>query len=563
MQMALLHEAVATHQDYEWYPTTDEIINAVAEHLFSTGSKRSSLLDVGAGDGKVLKALANKAAERGHSYMELFAIEKSRPLLDCLDSEIAIVGTDFWEQTLVDKKVDVIFSNPPYSEFGLWSEKLIREANAGKVYLVIPSRWKDNVHIQEALTARQAQVKVLGSFDFLNAEDRTARAKVDLVYVDLRFYNSKFEYFNDEALMVDPFELWASEHYNLKNGSMADDKLSDHHKTQKIKEEFGVKLDRQMVAGKNLIEAMHELYMADMNKLIKIYQDVSEMDPDLMRELDVSVSSLLKSLRLRIKGLKDLYWSQLFDHYEPIISRLTQKSRSNMLSTLRERTNIDFTPSNAYAVTIWAIKNANQYFDRQLIKLFEEMLERANIVNYKSNQRVFGKNDYRYSHYEFLKQVSHVKLEYRIVCEYIGGICTEFGKERRSGLRQSAFDFLGDVLTVAHNLGFTKEDSVTRHFFNAGQKEVFSYYDSRTGKSKTLMEVRAFMNGNIHIRFASEFMLALNVEVGRLKGWIHSAQQAAEEMGEELASVERVFKSAYQLLPASGAEIMLLGHQVN
>lgn len=71
------------------------------------------------------------------------------------------------------------------------------------------------------------------------------------------------------------------------------------------------------------------------------------------------------------------------------------------------------------------------------------------------------------------------------------------------------------------------------------------------------------MNGNIHIRFASEFMLALNVEVGRLKGWIHSAQQAAEEMGEELASVERVFKSAYQLLPASGTEIILLGHQVN
>jgi hypothetical protein len=73
------------------------------------------------------------------------------------------------------------------------------------------------------------------------------------------------------------------------------------------------------------------------------------------------------------------------------------------------------------------------------------------------------------------------------------------------------------------------------------------------------MEVRAYKKGTIHIKFASEFMLALNVEVGRLKGWIHSAQQAAEELGEDLEAVKAVFKSQYQMLPNAGTELLLLG----
>jgi hypothetical protein len=562
-QLSLLAEMQDSNQDYEWYPTTNEIIAAFSAHAMSE-NKSVSILDVGAGDGKVLKAFADFARQKeNRMHVELFAIEKSIPLLGTLDSDIGIVGTDFWEQTLVDKKIDVIFSNPPYSEFVQWSEKVIREANAGKVYLVIPQRWTESVLIQGALTARKASAKVIGSFDFLNAEDRQARAKVDLVFIDLRLGQDRYGYRSNVELTVDPFELWASDYYNLKRGDISENDISDYQKDAKEKAEFCNELNKKLVVGKNMIEAMTEMYMFDMGKLVKTYKDVSDMDPDLMRELNVSVKSLLSSLKLRIKGLKNLYWSQLFEKYEPIVSRLTAKSRANLTSTLREKTDIDFTANNAYAVTIWAIKNANGYFDAQLIKVFESMLELANVVNYKSNQRVFLQQDYRYGRRDFLENATFVKLEYRIVCEFLGGIGHDrYESERNNGLHSNAYEFLNDVLTVANNLGFIRNDSMNNHYFKSGAKEVFTYNDVKSGSSKTLMEVKAFKNGNLHIKFSSDFMLALNVEVGRLKGWIHTAQQAAEEMNEDLEKVSAVFKSSFQLLPSTASEIFLLGGKV-
>jgi len=551
MQISLLDELKDTNQDFEWYPTTNEIISKIAEHLADSPSKtRFSVLDVGAGDGKLLKAL--KEADIAYN---IFAIEKSQPLLDSLDLNISIVGTDFWEQTLVDKKVDVVFSNPPYSEFAQWSEKVIKEANSTRIYLVLPQRWSENKLISEAIKLRKAEVNVIGSFDFLNSEDRKARAKVDLVFIDLRSKERNNYYSREEDSETDPFDLWASNYFGLNNSDIDSEKMTDYQKREKEKESLSSNLNQQLVIGKNMIEALSELYLADMQKLIKNYKTVSEMDSDLMKELDVSVKSILSSLKLKIKGLKDLYWNQLFDRYEPITSRLTYQSRDSLLSTLRERTNIDFTASNAYAITIWAIKNANKYFDSQLINVFEEMCEKANVVSYKSNQRVFGQGDYRYRKVKADK----VKLEYRIVCEYIGGIDNDYwSRDRFSGLHSSAYNFLNNILIVANNLGFLRNDSVDRHTFLSGKKEEFTYHIPGEIR-QVLMEVKAFKNGNLHIKFSQDFMLALNVEMGRLKGWIHTPEEAAEELGEDLEKVSKVFKTQYTMIGSQVSDALLLG----
>ena len=87
-------------QDFEWYPTTDEMLECVKKDLiFEDKDNYQSILDCGAGDGLALKRLT-----KGTKY----AIEKAEPLLQSLDKSIFVVGTEFDEQTLMDKKVDIV-----------------------------------------------------------------------------------------------------------------------------------------------------------------------------------------------------------------------------------------------------------------------------------------------------------------------------------------------------------------------------------------------------------------------------------------------------------------------
>src|SRR4051812_29162612 len=164
---ALVARLVEAGQDHEWYPTTDEIIAVVVADLARDDEKHwrarpySSVLDIGAGNGKVLLALREQA-----KLTDLHAIEKSQLLCEQLHPDILIVGTEFWEQSLLSKHVDVIFSNPPYSEFESWAAKIIRQAASKVVYLVLPVRWEGSAAIQDALHYRDVQAATVGTFDF-------------------------------------------------------------------------------------------------------------------------------------------------------------------------------------------------------------------------------------------------------------------------------------------------------------------------------------------------------------------------------------------------------------
>lgn len=552
----VLSELKDFDQDLEWYPTTNEIISAFHDH--ANKRKPGSLLDVGAGDGKVLKSFkeANKrnAVDYGTEY---FAIEKARPLLDRLPVDISILGTDFWEQSLLDKDIDCIFSNPPYKQFVEWAAKIIREANSNYIYLVIPQRWKDQQSILNAIKSRQATATVIGEFDFLNSEDRQARAKVDLLFISLC---------NDAATIsrlwrrngkadpeVDPFNLWIKEFFNLdavkdKHG------LADYEKERDRKDERAKKRSNALVSGRGLIEVLDELYRDELEGLIQNYQKVCSLDAELFKELDISVKSIISSIKSRINGLKNAYWNELFNNYEPLTGRLTSASRTAFIKTIRAKTNIDFTASNAYAITAWAIKNADQYLDKQMIETFEAMTDAANVINYKSNEKVFAKNRYRYSFSD--DKHTHFKLDYRIVTERKGGLSKPGSSghyESRGGLVSSAADFIDDLLVVAKNLGFVAQDEeYTRyHNFAAGGKEEFRCVN-KSGEEVVLMTVRAYINGNLHIKFNQSFMLALNVEVGRLMGWIHNAQQAAEEINASEKEAGECFNTAYSLRKDGG-----------
>ncbi|HEY9017717.1 DUF4942 domain-containing protein [Thiomicrospira sp.] len=558
---SLLNQAQLFGEDYEWYPTTNEQIACVFEKLKSLDIKSYSILDVGAGNGKVFDVLTqlgkNDPDTDKYSRVvpdEKYAIEKSKPLIDALPESVFLVGCDFYEQTLIDKRVGVIFSNPPYSEYSPWATKIIKEANADHLFLVLPKRWVFDPSIQEAIRVRRPSLKegvlgyeILGSFDYLNAEDRKARAKVDVIYIAL----SKREYGYSQPER-DPFSLWFDEAFS--GFSAPKDKVSDYERQKRSRESLEKKLEGELVSGGDLAQVLVRLYQQEMNHLFNNYKAVSELDADILETLGVDVRSVKEAVKQRIESIKHNYWNELFGKLDKITDKLTHSSRELMLGKLTKHTSVDFSLGNIYAVLSWVFKNANKYFDQQLIQTYERMIEQANVVPYKSNQRVFSDFNWRYNRKP--DDLTHFKLEYRIVLESCGGIFNshwtwESGKW--CGLSERAAIMIDDLITVAGNLGFNVIHNHRSFYWTSGKKNEICYIDSN-GKHAVLFEARAFKNGNQHLRLSPKFAAKLNVEFGRLKGWLNSAEQAADELDISVEDAQSHYRSNYAL---SGGDSVL------
>jgi len=534
-----------TGQDWEWYPTTDEILSIIKDDIDSMIENRDlsehfSLLDCGAGDGRSLMYLT-----KGRKL----AIEKSRPLITAMDKSIYVIGAEFHQQQLLDKECNVTFSNPPYMEYAEWSEKIIRESRSGLIYLVIPERWKSNKLIQDALELRNAEAEVIGSTDFLNAE-RQARAKVDIVKINLR---GKHHYYRDCESSTDPFELWFDEHFKIEPSRTRE---YEYDPGQTVDKEA---VQNELVQGSDIVTVLTSLYDRDLQKLISNYKAFETLDPALLDELGVSFEGVRAGLKTKISGLKNVYWKELFDNLTKITDKLTSGSREAMLNKLTERTDVDFNTDNVYAVVIWVIKNANHYFDQQLVNLVEQMVEKANVILYKSNKKTFGDEQWRYCRKP--DELDRFKLDYRVVLERSGGLCTSdfsFERDRYNGLSARAYTMILDILTVATNLGFdtTNRTRPTDFQWESNKGKDFYYYDRAEQKEGLLMTVKAFKNGNLHLKLNKKAIVKLNVEFGRLKGWVKSAQEAAEEMDITTEEAAESFKANLQL---TGSNILQLG----
>jgi hypothetical protein len=546
----LVREIAGTTHDLEFYPTTQEIINSLVASIRGCSYARdiTSALDIGAGSGKVLCALRD--AESLH-ISDLYAIEKSTPLLQAMPPDIMTVGTDFMEQSLLSKPVHLTFCNPPYSQFQAWAVKIIQESTSQHIYLVIPQRWKDSPAIQDAIKAAGKKARTVRSFDFENAEDRTARAKVDLVHLTASDEESRHHYRSrhDEATAPHPAfqRQFDSQFADFIKRFKQDDSSSesDPIRWPSDKGKPASRFD-SIVPGENYAAALVALYNAEMAHVQKNYAAAMQLDPDLLREFDINPGKICHMLHQRLKGLRNVFWKELFERFDTISSKLTAASRSRLLTRLHQHVHVDFTLSNIEAVVLWVLKNANKNFDTQLIEVFEELTAKCNVKLYKSNQRVFVEKGWRY---EKTTENTHYSLDYRIITHHSGG--TSGSSYRgRNGLDDRAHVLLEDIRTVAANLGFTRSTKFSTSDFHwqSGQSHTFSAKDPATGATIDLFRVRAFGNGNMHFKFNQRFILALNVEHGRLKGWLKTPAEAAEEMQDPAAAT--MFKSNLAL-PAS------------
>jgi hypothetical protein len=533
----------AAGEDFEWYPSTDAMLQAVANCCGDV----KSLLDIGAGDGRALKriqqfsqAIHDRLAAQKDNYNHrslidsLYAIEKSPIHIQNMPPNIAIVGTDFLQQSLIDKDVDAVFCNPPYSQYEEWAVKILQEAYCKYVFLILPERWKDSPAITAALKKRNTTARSIWAGDF-TAADRPARARVEILQISLT--QGRADSY-DRKGKQDPFDVWFDEVFpEFDKISQDKEEESDYRKN----ETEAKRLHEKIVPGANLIETLAELYRGEMDSLYKNYRSLCDIDPVLLQELGVKQEDVKRGLRLKIDGTKNRYWTELFDHLDKITSRLTKATRRAMIEKLRSSCNVDFTVDNAYAVVLWAIKNANEYINDQLVALFRDLSEPESVKNYKSNQKTWEKDHWRYK----AEDHSRYTLDYRIVVQRQGGIdTTGYSSRGTNGLETKGHSFLQDIMTIANNLGLISNygrDSESM-VWESGKENTF-YTVGSDKNSKLLMSVRAYQNGNLHIKFDQEFIKTLNIEASRLLGWIKTPEQAAEEMGYTVAFCRKTFQA--------------------
>ncbi|NDK07850.1 DUF4942 domain-containing protein [Candidatus Gracilibacteria bacterium] len=513
----LIVELELNNQSFEWYPTTNEILNCIAEDIKKNRDDNGSfsILDIGAGDCRLNKFLTGK----GLKIREYFIIEKSNILIQrALDNGVDLTpfGADFHENSILGFNVEFIFCNPPYLEFEQWTERILKEASSDYIYLVIPQRWKENKAINEIIKLRDYDFKVILNTDFLEA-DRKARAKVDVI----KFFKKE----NKEY--IDPFELWAEETFNIKKEPIEED-LSPYEQKIKEKKAFKKEIEKEIAINKNIVEILIEKYTEEKLKLQNNYINLTNLDKDILKELHFDNNKIIESLKVKISNLKSKYWRELFDRFDKITKRLTQKYRLKILEVLEKRQTIEFNENNIFVVVMWVIKNANKYYNDQLIDEYLDLINPENIRKYKSNFKVFELCKYRKNLFANSKEVSHFYLEYRIINQVYSTWSDSTDQAERK---------IEDIIVIANNLGF----NVNSYFpkFYRGEK-VKLYYSN----NKVFCEFIYYKNNNLHIKFDTQFMKAWNIEAGRLLGWLKNKSQVVAEM-EDITTedVEKYFNS--------------------
>jgi len=538
----LVRDIKAADEDYEFYPTSVRIVEIVARQLDKSAD---SIMDIGAGDGRVLTQLAERFTKHGHTPL-LYAIEKSMVLVQAQPENVIPVGTDLFEQNLACLPVDYIFSNPIYSQYETWACIIIETGHARKAFLVIPQRWKDSAQIALALKKRRATARVLGSDDFYDAP-RRSRAVIDIVEIS---YPRKNHSYGSHGLedYQDPFDQWFDANISTFDAEEQGDP-TDYEQRQEA-------LAR--VRKFNTIEELVSGYGEEYSRMEANYRAIFQLDYELLHELGVSKDNVREGIKKKMSGLKSKYWTVLFERLDAITNRLSTATKKEFLERLVGRSALAFTIGNAYAVVLWAIKNANQYFDAQTVQLYRDLSTFEGVLKYKSNVRAWDKNGWRYlSRDERATQMTCYALDYRIVVERYNAIFTgDFGRyDYPGGLSKSCHETIADVIAVLFNLGFPAlggrsmdlewHSGVWRDWYQVGKP------------GSVLFQVKAHKNGNLHFRFLPAAIKALNVTAGRLLGWLKSADEVVEELGYTPEETAQYYSCLRRIEP--GSVRLLLG----
>lgn len=513
-------ELKADGEDYNWYPTTNEILDCIAAHLIKHSSEdyrtyrgyaRNSsqvdagethtmlegdteskwqmevqvkdFIDVGTGNGKVLNYFKRKPFK----IINRYGVEKARAQADDLiRANVALLGRDYFETVLIDKSFGVAFSNPPYDCFKEWCVKLLSEIDALFIYLVIPQRWKDDADLASLIRAK-GESEVIGSFDFANAE-RVARAKVDVIAI------RKLAQSEDN-----PFKSWVEQ--NIGKFEVASDKPEAEPEQA---------ADGLQVHNEDKKAVLVDNYKRELKELLETYRAVGKLDFALLQSLGMSKQGIIDKIYSDIKSLKNRYWKKAIEMLEPVKERLTYKTRQGLFEDIKWFESLDFSEANILTLLVWVCENANRYIQRQTEAVYDDLTNFETVRAYKSNDKWIH-DGWRY---QKKGRPERWQLDYRIVVHW--------------GYRFSDYEYdkynnpVSDLTTVAHTLGFSNQGA--HDFAKDGSKK---YCYKLNGEP--LFEYKCYKNNNVHFKLDQDFLMALNITVGRMRGWLRNEYEAAQE----------------------------------
>ncbi|OOR88631.1 hypothetical protein B0181_07905 [Moraxella caviae] len=537
----LVKELKQNQEDFEFYPTTAEMIEAIKNDLDTAEiGSRITLFEIGAGDCRVNQAIADHLDAKS-VRVDILAIEKAITHIKNFPRNVKFVGADFFETNLVAIKSSMVFCNPPYSEYECWMERILTQTNASVTYFVVPQRWQNNDAIKQALSESKMTAKVIFEGDFLEA-DRKARAKVQVV----RVYKAQ--------------GLPKGQKFYIGSATSADVKstLFDGFDEAKEINESHFDEAQELIATGGCIDSMVAFYNKDMDSLFESYNAMAKMDARVIKLLNVSKHTAIEAIKQEIKNLKNAYWSEFLNRYEPITRRLTKDSRKKLYEQVLDNAKeIDFTAKNCYAITMLVIDRANEYVDTQIKDLFVKHANSDNLKAYKSNQRVFEKGDYRYCHPfandEIIKHYECSKLEYRLVCNW-------YMSRHSWEVSAAMYDVINDYRVVARSLGLggclvlNSQDDLS-----IGKKLVVKRMDFNVPQDENLFDITFYKKGTYHIRPSQEFALRLNIAIGKLFGWLHSAEQASHELDVDIEQVAPIFEKSNKIMFEQSTELLGIG----
>jgi hypothetical protein len=285
--------------------------------------------------------------------------------------------------------------------------------------------------------------------------------------------------------------------------------------------------------------------------------DVSKIPSDVRLALELGVDRVKTVVRNKMQSTRTEAWDALFAEAEELNKRLTSHSTREIRRSMEAAGLVAFNTENVGAVVLRIIESANEFVDAQLIRLFESMAEYANVVNYKSNHKVYVRDKMRY--FGDQEKPEHVQLGHRLVLERCGGleVCPYSKPRKSSGLSGQAATYLRDLFAVAYTLGFQvcKEipDDIQLQLpsmWDKWEDNSAQFYCKKNGRGKVMKfaHVRVFMNGNMHLKLLPEFVHLLSAKHGVLKGWLRNdPADIASELNVDVKEAEAICGVEYRI----------------